>query len=337
MRHRACAPRRWVKRAPCRRPSSSCRSTSFRSFRGCRIATTTPTPTRSSWIREPFGRVRVHVASYGRRDAPPLLLVHGLMTSSYSWRYLFERLGDSFRLIAPDFSGSGRSDRLPDRPHSPRALATFLGELQSELAITGCQAIGNSLGGYICMHRALLDPASFERLVVVHAPGIVQPRLVALHVALRVPGVAAALSHVDPPRPAALGAQERALLRRDAEVARGGARVRRPAGERRRRPLVHPRSRRRARPARDAGAGARARAPPRQRRRISDAADARLRARGSDGGAGGGGGAAAARARRAVAWLEHSSHFAQVDTPDRLLETIGDFLRLAPTARSSAR
>jgi pimeloyl-ACP methyl ester carboxylesterase len=25
-------------------------------------------------------------------------------------------------------------------------------------------------------------------------------------------------------------------------------------------------------------------------------------------------------------WLEHSSHFAQVDAPDRLLETIGDFL-----------
>lgn len=26
----------------------------------------------------PFGRIRVHVASYGPRDAPPLLLIHGL-------------------------------------------------------------------------------------------------------------------------------------------------------------------------------------------------------------------------------------------------------------------
>jgi hypothetical protein len=33
------------------------------------------------------------------------------------------------------------------------------------------------------------------------------------------------------------------------------------------------------------------------------------------------------------AWLEHSSHFAQVDNPDRLLETIGDFLHSAVPAR----
>jgi len=73
-----------------------------------------------------FGRVGVRVVSYGRRDAPPLLLVHGLMTSSYSWRYLLEPLADRFRMIAPDLSGSGRSDRLPVRAHSPRALLLFV-------------------------------------------------------------------------------------------------------------------------------------------------------------------------------------------------------------------
>jgi len=141
-----------------------------------------------------FGRVGVRVVSYGRREAPPLLLVHGLMTSSYSWRYLLEPLADRFRMIAPDLSGSGRSDRLPDRAHSPRALATFLGELQDTLGLRGCLAAGNSLGGYICMQRALAEPSSFARLVAIHPPAVVQPRLVALHLALRVPGVAAGLS-----------------------------------------------------------------------------------------------------------------------------------------------
>jgi pimeloyl-ACP methyl ester carboxylesterase len=144
----------------------------------------------------PFGRVRVHVVSYGRRDAPPLLLVHGLMTSSYSWRYLFERLGDRYRLIAPDLPGGGRSQAVADRAHSVPALATFVGELQQALGIDGCLTVGNSLGGLICMRRALAEPSSFERLAVIHAPGIVQPRLVGLHVALRVPGVAAGLRHV---------------------------------------------------------------------------------------------------------------------------------------------
>jgi pimeloyl-ACP methyl ester carboxylesterase len=145
---------------------------------------------------QPFGRIRVHVASYGPLDAPPLLLVHGLMTSSYSFRYLFERLGDRFRLIAPDLPGAGRSEPAPDRPHTGAALATFVGELQDALQIRGCLAVGNSLGGYLCMRRALEDPASFERLVSIHAPGVPEPRLTALHIALRVPGVAHVLRRI---------------------------------------------------------------------------------------------------------------------------------------------
>jgi pimeloyl-ACP methyl ester carboxylesterase len=144
----------------------------------------------------PFGRLRVHVASYGPADAPPLLLVHGIMTSSYSWRYLFEPLGDRFRLIAPDLPGTGRSEAAPARRHSGAAFATFVGELQDALDVTGCPAVGNSLGGYFCMRRALEDPLSFERLVAIHPPAVVEPRLVALHVALRVPGVAALLARV---------------------------------------------------------------------------------------------------------------------------------------------
>ena len=41
----------------------------------------------------PLGPIATHVVSYGPPDAPPLLLIHGLMTTSYSWRYMFEPLG----------------------------------------------------------------------------------------------------------------------------------------------------------------------------------------------------------------------------------------------------
>lgn len=143
-----------------------------------------------------FGRIRVRVVSYGPRDAPPLLLIHGLMTSSYSWRYLLEHLGDRFRLIAPDLPGCGRSDAAPRRTHSGAALAAFVGELQQVLGIAGCDAVGNSLGGYLCMRRALAAPASFRRLAVIHTPAFPEPRLVALHVGLRVPGVAHVLERV---------------------------------------------------------------------------------------------------------------------------------------------
>lgn len=138
-----------------------------------------------------FGRMRVHLVIHG--EGPPLLLVHGLMTSSYSWRYALERLAERFRLFIPELPGCGKSDPVPDRPHSPAALASFLGELQDLLGITGCAAVGNSLGGYLCLHRALDAPESFSRLAVIHAPGVPQLRLRALHLALRLPGLARGL------------------------------------------------------------------------------------------------------------------------------------------------
>jgi pimeloyl-ACP methyl ester carboxylesterase len=152
---------------------------------------------------EAFGPVRTRVVTHGPATAPPLLLVHGLMTSSYSWRYLLEPLGGEYRLIVPDLPGCGQSQALPERRHSGRALGSFVGDLQKHLGIVGCDAIGNSLGGYICMQRALQDPSAFDHLLVLHAPGLPQTRLRALHLALAVPGVSTALSRVvrrDPQR-----------------------------------------------------------------------------------------------------------------------------------------
>jgi pimeloyl-ACP methyl ester carboxylesterase len=146
---------------------------------------------------EPFGRLTTRVTSYGPRDAPPLLLVHGLMTAGYSWRYMLaSSLAERHRLVIPDLPGCGRSAPLGGhRPTAP-ALAAFIGELQAALGIEGCAAVGNSLGGYVCLRAVMTHAASFERLAVIHAPVVADARLVALHVALRVPGVGAVLRHV---------------------------------------------------------------------------------------------------------------------------------------------
>jgi pimeloyl-ACP methyl ester carboxylesterase len=138
-----------------------------------------------------FGSVRIHLRELGA--GPPLLLVHGLMTTSYSYRYLLEPLAARFRVLAPDLPGCGRSDK-PDVRYGPAALATFLGELVDALGIRGCAAIGNSMGGYLCMRLALADPTAFSRLVNIHSPAFPELRLRALKVALAVPGVAAGLA-----------------------------------------------------------------------------------------------------------------------------------------------
>ena len=71
---------------------------------------------------QPFGRIRIHYRTLG--EGPPLLLMHGLMTTSYSWRYVFEPLAARFRVYAPDMPGCGESGKPLDRSYSAPALAT---------------------------------------------------------------------------------------------------------------------------------------------------------------------------------------------------------------------
>jgi pimeloyl-ACP methyl ester carboxylesterase len=147
-----------------------------------------------------FGRHRVHVRELG--SGPPLLLVHGLMTTGYSWRYVVEPLAERFRVVVPDLVGTGRSAK-PDLSYAPGRLATWLGELVRELGITGCPVVGNSLGGYLCLRLALDHPELIGRLVNIHSPGIPEARLWALSAALSLPGarsLVAALARRDPER-----------------------------------------------------------------------------------------------------------------------------------------
>jgi pimeloyl-ACP methyl ester carboxylesterase len=129
-----------------------------------------------------LGECRIAVREYG--SGPPLVLVHGLMTAGYSFRYLLELLGSRYRLVIPDLPGAGYSDH-PDVFLGPDVLARSLIATIDALGIRGAPVIGNSMGGYLCMRAAQIDPAAIGRLVNLHSPGLPTARMVALRWALR--------------------------------------------------------------------------------------------------------------------------------------------------------
>lgn len=148
----------------------------------------------------PWGPIRTHLRRAG--SGPPLLLLHGLMTAGYSWRYVIEPLGEHFSLYIVDLPCAGRSEK-PGRGTRPEEVWAWLSALVDALGIRGTAVIGNSMGGYLAMGWALDDPGAMSRLVNLHSPGFVEPRLYVLHHLMQAPGtrrLLQALIEADPRR-----------------------------------------------------------------------------------------------------------------------------------------
>lgn len=139
-----------------------------------------------------FGKMNAHVRVFG--SGPPLYLVHGLMTSSYSWRYVFAEFGKRYTCYAVDLPANGGSDAPQCAPYSASNLGTFLAEVQEALGIRGCPVVANSMGGYLAMRWAMRDASAMSALVNLHSPGVPLKRLWALRAALAAPGIAQLLS-----------------------------------------------------------------------------------------------------------------------------------------------
>lgn len=139
--------------------------------------------------------VRVRHKVLGDPALPKLVLIHGLMTSSYSWRHVMQPLSKTYRVLIPDLVGSGKTDKPGDLVYSCANVARFLAAYVDTVAGEPVYLVGNSLGGLYSV-RALLDRgrALARRFVLMHSPGYPFYRTRLLHTLIGAPALGPALS-----------------------------------------------------------------------------------------------------------------------------------------------
>ncbi len=107
------------------------------------------------------------------RDRPPVVLLHGLVSQSYSWRKVMPELAEQgLRAIAPDWIGHGFSSHPApkDFAYTADAFISGLGSLLDALALEKVHLVAQGfLGAYGCLY-ALRHPNRIGRLVVVNVP-----------------------------------------------------------------------------------------------------------------------------------------------------------------------
>ena len=89
---------------------------------------------------------RIHYMDKG--EGPALLLLHAFPLSSSMWNKQANDLKDAWRVLAPDFPGFGKSDRL-SQPATMDLYAQMALALLDAAKVEKAAVVGVSMGGYV--------------------------------------------------------------------------------------------------------------------------------------------------------------------------------------------
>ncbi|MGA8489823.1 MAG: alpha/beta hydrolase [Terriglobales bacterium] len=115
------------------------------------------------WVGPNGARMRYLRAGSG----PALLLVHGLLGYSFSWRFAIPTLAQRATVYAVDLLGTGFSDRPPRLDCSFKASAERLLGFMDAVGLSSCDLLGTSHGGAVSMMAAAIAPNRVRRLILV--------------------------------------------------------------------------------------------------------------------------------------------------------------------------
>ncbi len=103
----------------------------------------------------------------------PVILLHGLVSQSYSWRHTLTALAEQgFRGIAPDWIGFGSSAKpdVQDFAYTPDAYIAALAELVQTLEIERFSLVIQGFLGSMGLQYALRYRDQVDRIVILNAP-----------------------------------------------------------------------------------------------------------------------------------------------------------------------
>jgi pimeloyl-ACP methyl ester carboxylesterase len=101
-----------------------------------------------------------------------LVLVHGMGAAHSAWQLITPELSKSFRVTILDLPGHGNTPFDPNQNMEPAALAQLVIKQMNEIGINQFHVAGNSLGGWIVLEMAAMNPAQIKSVTALAPAGL---------------------------------------------------------------------------------------------------------------------------------------------------------------------
>lgn len=117
-----------------------------------------------SYLDVPGGRVAVVRKGTG----PPILLLHGIPLSSFTWRHNIDHLARHATTIAMDLRGFGLSAKPADADYSLPGHAQVIEDVLDALGLDEVTVVASSFGSAVALTLAHLAPKRVARMVLIN-------------------------------------------------------------------------------------------------------------------------------------------------------------------------
>lgn len=108
---------------------------------------------------------------YILNDKPPILLIHGFASSTYTFRRIIPLLQEQYSVIAVDLPGFGKSEKSTSFIYSFQNYAQLMLECIQRFGYSSIHIVAHSMGGQIALNMALMAPEKINKLVLLCSSG----------------------------------------------------------------------------------------------------------------------------------------------------------------------
>ncbi len=115
-----------------------------------------------------MGQDTIHYVESGKGD--PVLLLHGLPSSSYLWRNVIPNLDDNKKVIALDFLGFGKSSFPEDRDISIEVQYKMLTDFIEAKNLKNITLFVQDIGAIVGMLYAIREPENIKAIALFASP-----------------------------------------------------------------------------------------------------------------------------------------------------------------------
>lgn len=116
--------------------------------------------------------INVHIEQHlDNRNRPTLLLVHGFLSSTFSFRRLIPIVKKQFNILALDLPPFGKTEKSTRFVYSYDNMAKVIIDLLHIHEVKNAIGVGHSMGGQILLYASRKQPDLFEKIILLCSSG----------------------------------------------------------------------------------------------------------------------------------------------------------------------